>query len=183
MSNKKVKTHTKRKTFTSPKASSGPLAFNYRDASRLSGIRTATLRQWLLEEKIVRGEDGSFNVTELMELRTKENPTLKSGVSRSPKAQKAYDDYWSAKAEEKMMDVKIKKGQLIDNETVFLALVERETLLKNRLLGLSSILGSKLVGCSAQEIQSIYREHIVGLLNDLARQGSEAYQKGRVHNP
>ncbi len=173
-----VKAPTRRKsTFTKKK---GPiLAFNYRDASRLSGIRTATLRQWLLEEKIVRGEDGSFNVTELMELRQKESPALKSGVGRSPQAQKAYDEYWSAKAEEKIMEVKIKKGQLLDREIVFQELVGREVVLKNRLLGLPTVFASQLVGCTPAEIEQIIRKAIVDLLHELVRQGSAAYNKAR----
>ncbi len=172
----KAKTPIRRKPSLHPKQSP-VLAFNYRDASRLSGIRTATLRQWLLEEKIVRGEDGSFNVTELMELRSKENPSLKSGVSRSPKAQKAYDDYWSAKAEEKIMDLKIKKGALLDSTEVLEELVARELIFKNRLLGLPSLFASQLVGCTAKEIQEIVRKTLFDILRELVRQGSEAYAK------
>ncbi|UCH90682.1 MAG: hypothetical protein JSU60_06120 [Nitrospirota bacterium] len=123
-------------------------AFTFKDASRLSGVRLTTLRRWLLEKKIMRRKDGAFNVTELLQLGARENETC-GGSMRSSKAERARDLYWERKALEKSLDVKIKQGELIDRETVVQELVLRETVFKNRLLGLADILASRLVGLGA----------------------------------
>jgi hypothetical protein len=156
------------------------LAYNFRDASSMSGVRTATIRKWLLEKKIVRTSEGGFDVKELLRLGSEEDEPLKSGVRRSPQAQKSYDQYWTAKAEEKALDVALKKGELIDKDRVAQALIERETVFKNRLLGLPDLFASRLVGCGAQEIKAICTENIMALLRNLAREGSEAYQKAQA---
>jgi len=156
------------------------LAYNYRDAASMSGVRTATIRKWLLAGKILRGKDGSFDVKKLLELGCQEDEPLKSGVRRSPQAQKSYDQYWTAKAEEKQLDVKVKRHELIDREEVVQELIERETVFKNRMLGLSDFFASRLVGCGAQEIKAICTEQFMALLKDLSRRGSEAYQRAQA---
>jgi hypothetical protein len=153
------------------------LAFNYRDASRLSGIRTATLQKWILEGVVTRGEDGSFNITKLLELSGKEGQALKSGVGRSPEAQKSYEKYWSTKAETLALNLHIQKGELLDREEVTTELINRELVFKNRLLGLPNVFASQLPGCTPPEIEQVTRKAICDVLRDLARQGSEAYAK------
>jgi hypothetical protein len=152
------------------------LAYTFKDASRLSGIRLTTLRKWLVTGKITRGKDGAFDIKQLLKLGAQEDHSLTAGVRRSPQAQKSYDQYWTAKAEEKALDVAIKKGELIDRERVTQELIDRETVFKNRLLGLSDFLASRLVGCGAQEIKAVCTETFMGLLKELARKGSEAYK-------
>jgi hypothetical protein len=154
-------------------------AYTFKDASRLSGIRLTTLRKWLVAGTITRAKDGAFNVTELWRLGTQENER-RGGSFRSAEAERARNQYWAAKAEEKKMDVAVKRGELIDKERVTQALIERETVLKNRLLGLPGIFASRLVGCGPQEIKAICTEQIVTLLRDLAREGSEAYKKAHA---
>ncbi len=147
----------------------------------MSGVRTKTIQDWILSGAIKRGKDRSFNVTKLLELKAKEGggKALKSGANRSAAAQKSYEKYWDHKQEMLALDLQIKKGQLIDNETVFIELVEREVILKNRLLGLPGIFASQLVGCTPAEIEQIIRKAIVDLLNELVRQGSAAYNAAR----
>ena len=152
------------------------LAHTFKDASRLSGIRCTTLRKWLLGGRITRGKDGAFDIKQLLQLGAQEDEPLKSGVGRSPQVQQAYETYWNAKAEEKALDVAIKKGELIDRERVTQELIDRETVFKNRLLGLSDFLASRLVGCGAQEIKAVCTETFMDLLKELARKGSEAYK-------
>jgi len=153
------------------------LAFNYRDASRLSGIRTATLQKWVLNGLVVRGADGAFNITQLLELRGQGGQALKSGVGRSPEAQKSYEKYWNTKAETLALNLRIQKGELLDREEVTTELINRELVFKNRLLGLPNVFASQLPGCTPQEIEQITRKAISDVLRDLARQGSEAYAK------
>ena len=155
------------------------LAFTFKDASRLSGVRLTTLRRWLLEKKIRRRKDGAFNVTELLQLGARENETC-GGSMRSSKAERARDLYWESKALEKSLDVKIKQGELIDRETVVQELVLRETVFKNRLLGLADILASRLVGLGAVEIRAVCTENFMSLLKELARKGSEVYKNAHT---
>ena len=119
-------------------------AYTFKDAARLSGVRLTTLRRWLLEKKITRGKDGSFNIKELLQLGIQEN---ESRASRKPQADRARDRYWQSKAEAMEIEVKVQKGDLISYSEVLEALVERELVLKNRLLGLPTIFASQLVGC------------------------------------
>jgi len=104
-------------------------------------------------------------------------------VVHSDDSKKSYQDYWAAKAEEKALDVAIKKGELIDKGLVTQELIERETVFKNRMLGLADLFASRLVGCGAQEIKAICTENFMSLLKELARRGSEAYQKANQANP
>ncbi len=156
-------------------------AFTFRDAARMSGTRTKTLQDWILLGAIKRRKDGGFNITEILELKAKEGggKNLKSGATKSLKAQKSYEDYWATKAETMALNLQVQKGELINLEDVTEALIEREVILKNRLLGLPSLFASQLAGCEPGEIEQISRKAIADLLRDLVRQGSAAYNKAR----
>ena len=147
----------------------------------MSGVRTKAIQDWILSGAMKRRKDGGFNITEILELKAKEGGTknLKSGATKSLKAQKSYEKYWDHKQELLAIELKVKKGELVENEIVFQALVQREVLLKNRLLGLPGIFASQLAGCTPAEIEQITRKAIVDLLNNLVREGTAARDKAR----
>ena len=138
---------------------------------------TKTIAKLIKDFGIQRDKRGLFNDDEIAEALKSSREIQKTGIVKSDESKKSYQDYWAAKAEEKALDVAVKKGELIDKEVVVQELIDRETVFKNRLLGLSDFFASRLVGCGAQEIKAICTEQFMGLLKELARRGSEAHQK------
>ena len=157
-------------------------AYTVRDVCAATGLRPGTLREWEVTGKTMRGKDGSFDIASLIKLSHEEGVnlvSLKGGGKKSPAVERAYLKYWRAKAEEKHLDVQIKQGGMVPVNDMIQALVERELIFKNRLMGLADILASRLPGCGPKEIKAVCIENFMSLFRELARNGSEGMKLSR----